>query len=324
MLEAYLRDLEAESGRRLSENEVVALVAEVREHLEESIQARLELGMSPEDAERESIAAFGAAPRVAEDVVQVSAAPRATAKVRLLAAAYALFIVALVAGPPVQRWSETAYHGIFVLGWLTVALFALASFRSRRPNPVRVVSTGLVAAVALWGALGATWLNLYPSGGHGVMPLVEVDRSLVESRRVLAAGLEDQAAFEAGWRILRGPAGIEGLRTAEGHRAPDARSLGYGKRLRFNVLPNPQQAREAWLGVRRNGDPFYTDWNAATIRAIPLARADRMGGFLAFAPESLTVGSVAAAVAGGIDLVFGGLGALVVLLRRKGRGGLRA
>ena len=252
MLESYLRDLEARSGRGLPANEVSSLVAEVREHLEESIRARIELGTEPEDAEREAIAAFGAAPRVARDVVQTSRAPRMAAKVRLLAAAYALFIVALVAGPAVQRWSETAYHGIFVLGWLTVALFAFASFRSRRPAPVRIVSTGLAAAVVLWSALGATWLNLYPYDGLGMMPRWEVRRELEASKDESAVSRDQEAL------------------------------------------------------------------------AVTKAKADPLGNLLSFVPEALTVGSVAAAVGSGIDLAFGGLGALVFVLRRKRGGGLHA
>ena len=59
MLEGFLERLARETGRSLPASEADALVAEARDHLEASIQARLELGDEPEAAERNAIAAFG-------------------------------------------------------------------------------------------------------------------------------------------------------------------------------------------------------------------------------------------------------------------------
>lgn len=258
MLERFLRRLEDEVDKTLSPSEVEALIAETREHLNDSIQARLELGYAMDEAEREAVAAFGGARSVAQAVSRESARPGERARVRLLASAYGLFIVGLVAGPPFQRWSETLYHAIFVLGWLAVAAFAIASFRARRPAPVRIVATGLVAAAALWVAIGTTWLNFYPYGGFGMVPRWETGRYLDQVRRTQSEhlkGLDDADVF------------------------------------------------------------------ATQTRAVSTAIAHPLGNLLSLAPETLTVGTAAAAAGGAIDFVFGAFGALAFAARRRARKG---
>ena len=68
MLEAFLQRLADEAGKGLSASESEALVTESRAHLEDSIQARLELGQSFEEAQREAIAAFGSTKALADAV----------------------------------------------------------------------------------------------------------------------------------------------------------------------------------------------------------------------------------------------------------------
>ena len=68
--ETFLRQLADEAGKSLPAADVQALVAEARDHLDDSIQARLELGLTAEEAEWEAIAAFGTARRVGREVAR--------------------------------------------------------------------------------------------------------------------------------------------------------------------------------------------------------------------------------------------------------------
>ncbi len=60
-LERFLERLGEEAEKSLSVSETATLVADARAHLEDDIQARLELGATLEGAEREAIRAFGSA-----------------------------------------------------------------------------------------------------------------------------------------------------------------------------------------------------------------------------------------------------------------------
>lgn len=64
----FLCRLEADLAKNLPALEAATFAAEARNHLEDSIQARLELGATPEEAEREALIAFGKT----ADVVQES------------------------------------------------------------------------------------------------------------------------------------------------------------------------------------------------------------------------------------------------------------
>lgn len=64
----YLEELNVELRKSLPTIEASDLVQEAKAHLEDSIQARLELGATREEAERAALAAFGEAHRVGEEV----------------------------------------------------------------------------------------------------------------------------------------------------------------------------------------------------------------------------------------------------------------
>lgn len=170
MLEAFLHRLAEEAGKELDAETAAALVAETRGHLEESIQARLELGIEPERAEREAIQAFGEAQRTARGVAAEAARPRESKRGKVLAAAYALFIVGVVIGPDFMRLSPALYYAVYGLAWILVLAFGVLAFRSRRPAPRRVLSIGLIATLGLWGGIGTTWLHLWHHGGMGETP----------------------------------------------------------------------------------------------------------------------------------------------------------
>ena len=325
MLERYLEELAASAGRELSAIETQALVAETRAHLEDSIQARLELGLTLEEAEREAVVSFGQASKVGIEIGNGVATRRYTGKTHLLAIAYALFIAGVVVGPPLQLWSEGGYHGIFVAGYLALAAFAIASFRSRRPTPVRIALTGFLASVCLWVGIGSSWLNLYLYGGSAQIPRWELARVMRETRTNLANGTADRHAFDAGWQTLKRE-GIEGLRVMDGYQAPVVGSLGYGERLKFGVCRSAPAALEAWRETTlRNVNASNLDYDTHLLKAVPRAQADPWGNYLSFAPSTLGLGAVATSAGIAVDLAFGGLGTLAFRIRRRRRGGgLRA
>ena len=140
-VDAVLQTLAQEAGKTLSVHEVEGLVAEAREHLEESIQARVELGATAEEAEREAILAFGAAERVGRE-----AAPRGPLVDRRFAL-WALCAVAywLIFAP--RSWPDWVAFPLLLLGLALHVGFWLALARARRPQ--------WVAFAAIFGTL---WL----------------------------------------------------------------------------------------------------------------------------------------------------------------------
>ena len=146
MLERYLEEFAASAGRELSTGETQALVAETRAHLEDSIQARLELGVTPEEAEREALAAFGEARRIGQEVRR---------REPLIDRRFLL-----VALTSVVYWAWFGYGRSFP-GWAFVPLvgtafalhgaYLLASLKARRPQ----LLTLLLIFVPLWIAISA-------------------------------------------------------------------------------------------------------------------------------------------------------------------------
>lgn len=323
MLEAYLRELEGELSRRLPQEDVRARLTEAEAHLREGVEGRLELGLDPDAAERDAVSAYGAAQTVAKAVQREALAPRDVVRLRLLGVAYALFIAGLVGGPTLMEAVRPAYYATFVLGWLAVAGFAAASFRARRPAPVQVVSTGLAAAVVLWGLLGTTWLNLYAFGGGGVVPIGEVEEYVGKLRLSIALRTEGRRAFNAGWKTLNGAEGVEGLREGRGYRIPVLqRDEYYNDRLVVGYVSDPKAATQAWRDFR-SYSLYYLDTTRETqnLAAVPAAQADPLGNLLNPMPDLIAVSLTAAGAAGTIDLAFSGLGALAFGLRRRFRRG---
>ena len=145
MLERYLEELAASAGRELSAFETRALVAETRAHLEDSIQARLELGLTLEQAEREAVAAFGSPRRIVRAVV----VPDLARSVRLRLRWLVLFYVALAAYSVTVLMNRDIGLASFAMISVPLVGIAYGSFRSRRPAPVAILIVGLAATFTL-------------------------------------------------------------------------------------------------------------------------------------------------------------------------------
>lgn len=312
MLRAYLAELESELARRLPPEDVQARLVEAEAHLRDGTEGRVELGLTPEEAEREAIEAFGLSRRVARAEPSPSAAPR----LRLLAAGYGLGVLLfLILFPLVQdtRWGAEATFAIWIgLGFA----FAIQSFRARRPTPIPVALTGLVGTLAVWLASG-TWLNLDP---YGVVPWNGIGRVAQDSRQEITRRRAARAAFEGDLRTLRAPQGIEAFRKSSEYRAPIQR-VGWGPfdRLEYGFYGDPNVARRAWDAAARGAWPtFDTSRPEAVLAAIPLAQADPVGNLRRSAPALLPPSLGVAAFAVFLDLGAAGLGAAWALRRRRG------
>lgn len=168
--EQFLRTLETELCPHLSPGELSERLAEVSAHLDDGIAARLELGLTYSEAEKDTVTAFGEARSVAQAVVQPLFRASVGVRRRWLGASYAFLAVCyglldwLVERVPFVAPLMLAFLVAFALR------VAIASFRSRTAASVQMLTTGLAAGVFFWVFFGVTWLNLWHYGGMGCMP----------------------------------------------------------------------------------------------------------------------------------------------------------
>ena len=163
----YLFRLEAELRKTLSSDEVESMVAEAKGHLDDSIQARLELGLSLEDAEREALAAFGDARSFSRAICGPLYAASVTVRLRwmvaadlLLAACYARFDLLSEAVPFLAP--------ILLVGMALCGVgLATCSFRNRTAASLQILAAGLASSLFFWTFFGIAWLNLWQYGGEG-------------------------------------------------------------------------------------------------------------------------------------------------------------
>lgn len=142
-LSGYLDRLEQEARHALPPDEARALVFEARDHLEHSIQARLELGATPEEAEAEAIAAFGTAQAVGDEAKWRE--PRIDRRFLLSCLVVLLFWGWVGTIQSLPDWMAIPF--VLIAGAVHVA-FVVASLYARR-----------IQAIALGAILVPLWLG---------------------------------------------------------------------------------------------------------------------------------------------------------------------
>ncbi|RYG36944.1 hypothetical protein EON81_08145, partial [bacterium] len=157
--------LEAELSPSLNPGELSTRIAEAEAHLDDGISARIELGLTPADAEREAVEAFGKPRSVAQAIVRPVYVLTVRTRLRWLVAAYAL-----VAGVYVRLdllTEAVTFLAPALLSTLVLCAIgvATASFRSRRCAGLPILLMGLGAGVFFWAFFGVAWLKLWPYGG---------------------------------------------------------------------------------------------------------------------------------------------------------------
>lgn len=165
--ERLLTELADEAQRSLPHVEATALVAEARDHLEDDVQARLELGATPEEAERQAVAAFGEVRAVAGTIVQRVEGRLKSARVGWLGGFYLLLMLyswAVCRHLDAGRLADAPFGALVGFAWV--------SFRIRHPAPILVVAGGLVVATILATAMGIAAGTLGSLPSHGVDLLI--------------------------------------------------------------------------------------------------------------------------------------------------------
>lgn len=133
--EEFLQSLRNEAGRTLSEVEAEALIREAADHLDAAVQARLELGMSMDEAEREAVAMFGH-PSVA---TPAESRHRDARRIRLGTIFLTLAVLSFV--PPAVPWSFAIKPGLVLF---LVARYAQACWLIRQPARLSIATAAFV------------------------------------------------------------------------------------------------------------------------------------------------------------------------------------
>jgi hypothetical protein len=158
-VEGLVQQILASAKTRMSESAAQELADEVRAHLDASIQARLELGQTPEEAEQEAVASFGSTVSFVNSFL-----PHVTKTKRFDRATFIATLIVLVCGPALgvlvnANWSPLnaiAYY-LPVIGGICAAAFLGWRFR-------RIQLTSLLAALVLAVPLAAISVSIFVIG----------------------------------------------------------------------------------------------------------------------------------------------------------------
>lgn len=207
MLERFLDDLGSEASRlKLPWSEVNAVVEEARTHLEDSIQARLELDATPEAAEREAIKAFGSARRIAHEASAVRASRLQGRRLVLFTLASFLFFVASIGFDIVGlfAWSLAALPLLLIVCPLTASLVVRRSWPSfALAVAVFWLSTGLFHGLTMGNYNGLPVPRVYllkdaevlETNGAALARSSAAGKGTPNERKRMTKGLEECTRF---------------------------------------------------------------------------------------------------------------------------------
>lgn len=172
--ERFVDSLRTEVTRALPREQADAVAAEARDHLEASIESRLELGMSYADAEREAIEAFGPIPYFAPPDERGRRLAFLLGTVALKGA----ILIALV--PALGSGLGVAIVPTDLVLLYAAAMFVRSCYRVRRPSTV-----GLVCLAVLATSMAAAYIHGLGHGGFGAT----YRQMFVEGPRASLAGI---------------------------------------------------------------------------------------------------------------------------------------
>jgi len=253
-----LHEIERQTTDRLSEKSRQDLLDEVSAHLDAAIQARLELGMSPLEAETEAVESFGHPKAYIDDLLAVhekaatNSIPvrhsrfgdRKTMTALAVAAVYSCFWI--------LSGIRTVEVQAILIGLSLVAIpFAIYSYRARRVQFFPIFLSSMATYLALCFVMCLTWHNLWLHGGLGIMPrweaghqkeldqasLSKIDSMLIPlHRRLMLHGNPNRPGLAA-----------LNLPSAESLLVPVPRDIPYNNKtlvFEYNWTPNPDSAIE--------------------------------------------------------------------------------
>jgi hypothetical protein len=186
-----ITEIEKQTEDRLSEESRQHLLDEVECHLDAAVRARLELGMSPIEAEKEAVEAFGHPKAYVDDLLKVHEGIDDKPNQALL--------FRMDPWSKVAFWCASVVGGLFLLAsyrssaiWvlllgvgISISAFAVASFRARRIQAIPIFGSTLLVYPVIALAFSFCWVNLYAHGDMGLMPRSEAVRQLARDNRIL-------------------------------------------------------------------------------------------------------------------------------------------
>ena len=310
MLNAYLRDLEREMARNVTPEDLRARLAEAEDHLREDVDARVELGMTLDQAEREAIEAFGPPMALAK-----AESPSVRPRLALVLAGYGAGLVTFFVGSWMIRPGIVPLIVGLLLVWSALAIaFAVQAFRARRPRPLAIFAVGCAASFAVTLVIGTT--TVFRTGA-GVLPKWRVAADRASLLDGLNGRLGEGVLLRREIKRLDGPKGIESFRGPRGYRVPiPASASRWDARLVERNVARADGARDDVRGAWRE--------NVAEVRRLrddldelEEGMAHPVRNLIQIGPEVVTLNVVAAVWIALTDLVFGGMGALIFRLRRR-------
>lgn len=173
----FLDRFSDEAGKSLPPIDVEILRDEMRAHLEESIQARLELGASPEEAERQALAEFGSPKQIG---TQTRRQDGKIDREFLAASLLVIFfwVTALTVGPPSDALNDFLSLVLIVVH----VLFIRAAAKARRFQG-ETLAYVLGSAWFLWSLKGALWFSMIPGEAYDV-PALDFIREAIATVRL--------------------------------------------------------------------------------------------------------------------------------------------
>ncbi len=185
----FLAELQRECALRFTPETAMSMMMEVEVHLDESIQARLELGEAPEVAEINAVAAFSTTEIFVQRMEEVHTHAPSHDKLLL---GLGLTLVCLL-----TFWIEIASTGINNLVWIgilfgvAIAIFVRSCFL--RTPKWGTIKTLLIASVVLMGGLQPLLtLHLTPYGGIGYISAFRVPEYIADCNVQLREAIATQ------------------------------------------------------------------------------------------------------------------------------------
>jgi len=342
-----LVELEHQTNGRLSDESKQLLLDEVAAHLDAAIQARLELGMTPLEAEVEAVEAFGHPQSYVDDLLSVHERSKPTVKntwyrsgdrrtLITLSILSAFCTVCILTGIPSFENPATL---IAVLAALPV--FAVFSFKARRIQAIPVAIVCAATFITLNLGMSLTWRNLWAHGGTGTYPQWQMEQleahahSTVAKLDQMLVPLQHRAALHAKypheWNLTGATTDEmrELLEFPLEHRIEPRDSSQPGwvtsadRVISYTMAGDPITANILW---QRHGVTLFQDVQLereetiASLNAIHESEsAPRLSELLANVSENAIALPVWLLLWMGVNLSFGGLGLLLSPQRRRRR-----
>jgi hypothetical protein len=316
-IDFYLEDLQRRAERELEPEEARALCREVRLHLDAALQARLELGNDPAEAEWQTVESFGRARELVARLADVHERRDGPLGAHIPTVAWAAAALAWAGFWLIWAHPNLTMPALKIGLLLLIAGFAWQSFRARKWQIAPLIALGALSWPIMTVVYGTTWLHLGANGGFGYIMIWNADSSLAQARSTVETLRPQVDRHAAGYEAFRRGQPIPPeFVTAAGVLVPATYDR---KALRLDYRP-VRPGEDPWQTWRdsRGLESLDLRFAEATIASLPTARATPLWRrWLGASPSAATAAAGCTAVLLALNGVAAGLG---VLARRRRRG----